>query len=71
LVSWDFLRIRDDFTRYSKIRWVFVLPRPTASLGLVHFFRFALIGPTGGPAEPARLAREAAHRQLVEMATSF
>jgi len=33
--------------------------------------RFALIGPTGGPAEPARLAREAAHRQLVEMAASF
>jgi Flavodoxin-like fold len=33
--------------------------------------RFALIGPTVGPAEPARLAREAAHRQLVEMAASF
>jgi FMN-dependent NADH-azoreductase len=33
--------------------------------------RFALIGPTAGPAEPARSAREAAHRQLVEMAASF
>jgi FMN-dependent NADH-azoreductase len=33
--------------------------------------RFALIGPTAGPAEPARLAREAAHRRLVEMAASF
>jgi FMN-dependent NADH-azoreductase len=33
--------------------------------------RFALIGPTTGPAEPARLAREAAHRHLVEMAASF
>jgi FMN-dependent NADH-azoreductase len=33
--------------------------------------RFALIGPTAGPAEPARLAREAADRQLVEMAASF
>jgi hypothetical protein len=33
--------------------------------------RFARIGPTGGPAEPARLAREAAHRRLAEMAASF
>ena len=33
--------------------------------------RFALIGPTVGPAEPARLAREAAHHLLVEMAASF
>jgi FMN-dependent NADH-azoreductase len=33
--------------------------------------RFALIGPTAGPAEPARLAREAAHRHLVELASSF
>ena len=33
--------------------------------------RFALIGPTVGPAEPARFAREAAHRLLVEMAASF
>jgi len=33
--------------------------------------RFALIGPTVGPAGSARLAREAAHRQLVEMAASF
>jgi hypothetical protein len=33
--------------------------------------RFALIGPTVGRGEQARLAREAAHRQLVEMAASF
>jgi FMN-dependent NADH-azoreductase len=33
--------------------------------------RFALIGPTAGPAEPARSAREAAHRRLAEMATGF
>jgi FMN-dependent NADH-azoreductase len=33
--------------------------------------RFALIGPTAGPAEPTRLAREAAHRHLVELASSF
>ena len=33
--------------------------------------RFALIGPTTGPAEPARLAREVAHRQLAEMAAGF
>ena len=33
--------------------------------------RFAQIGPTAGPAEPARSAREAAHRLLVEMAASF
>jgi FMN-dependent NADH-azoreductase len=33
--------------------------------------RFVLIGPTVGAAEPARLAREAAHRRLVEMAASF
>jgi len=33
--------------------------------------RFALIGPTAGPAEPARSAREAAHRHLVELASSF
>jgi FMN-dependent NADH-azoreductase len=33
--------------------------------------RFALIGPTTGPAEPARSAREAAHRHLVEMAAGF
>jgi FMN-dependent NADH-azoreductase len=33
--------------------------------------RFALIGPTAGPGEPARSAREAAHRQLVEMAAAF
>src|ERR1700758_2484066 len=30
--------------------------------------RFALIGPTVGPAELARFAREAAHRHLLEMA---
>ena len=33
--------------------------------------RFALIGPTAGPAEPARSAREAAHRLLVEIASGF
>jgi len=33
--------------------------------------RFALIGPTAGPAEPARSAREAAHRNLVELAARF
>lgn len=33
--------------------------------------RFALIGPTVGPGEQARLACKAAHRQLVEMAASF
>jgi FMN-dependent NADH-azoreductase len=37
----------------------------------VNDLRFALIGPTAGPAEPARSAREAAHRQLVEMAAGF
>jgi FMN-dependent NADH-azoreductase len=33
--------------------------------------RFAPIGPTAGPAEPARSTREAAHRHLLEMATGF
>ena len=33
--------------------------------------RFARIGPTAGPAEPTRLARETAHRRLVELASSF
>jgi FMN-dependent NADH-azoreductase len=33
--------------------------------------RFALVGPTAGPAETARSAREAAHRHLVELASSF
>ena len=33
--------------------------------------RFALIGPTTGPIEPSQLAREAAHRRLVEMAAGF
>jgi FMN-dependent NADH-azoreductase len=33
--------------------------------------RFALIGPTAGPTEQAKLAREAAHRRLVELASSF
>jgi len=37
----------------------------------VNDIRFALIGATAGPSEPARLAREAAHRTLVEMAASF
>jgi len=33
--------------------------------------RFALIGPTAGPAKPISSAREAAHRRLVEIAASF
>ena len=33
--------------------------------------RFALIGPTVGAGEAVRLAREAAHRQLAEMAAGF
>jgi len=33
--------------------------------------RFALVGPTAGPAEPARFGREAAHRLLAEMAAGF
>jgi len=33
--------------------------------------RFTLIGPTAGPAEPARSAREAAHRNLAELAARF
>ncbi len=33
--------------------------------------RFALIGPTAGPTEPARSAREAAHRNLVALAGRF
>ena len=33
--------------------------------------RFTLIGPTAGPAEPARAAREAAHRNLAELAARF
>jgi FMN-dependent NADH-azoreductase len=33
--------------------------------------RFALVGPTAGPAEAARSAREAAHSHLVELASSF
>lgn len=33
--------------------------------------RFVPIGPTTGPAEPIRTAREAAHRRLVEMAGRF
>jgi FMN-dependent NADH-azoreductase len=32
---------------------------------------FVPIGPTAGPPEPARLAREAAHRRLIGMASSF
>ena len=31
----------------------------------------ALIGPTAGPAQPARSAREAAHRRLADWASSF
>jgi FMN-dependent NADH-azoreductase len=33
--------------------------------------RFALIGPTAGPAEPARVARETAHQRLSGLASSF
>ncbi|WP_050425525.1 FMN-dependent NADH-azoreductase [Bradyrhizobium tropiciagri] len=33
--------------------------------------RFLPIGPTTGPAEPIRAARDAAHRRLVEMAARF
>ncbi|WP_024506822.1 NAD(P)H-dependent oxidoreductase [Bradyrhizobium sp. ARR65] len=33
--------------------------------------RFVPIGPTTGPLEPIRIARERAHRRLAEMATSF
>ena len=33
--------------------------------------RFVSIGPTAGPAEPIRTARETAHRRLAEMAASF
>ena len=33
--------------------------------------RFVLIGPTVGPAAPARTAREAAHRNLAELAARF
>jgi FMN-dependent NADH-azoreductase len=33
--------------------------------------RFVSIGPTAGPAEPIRAARETAHRRLVEIAASF
>lgn len=33
--------------------------------------RFVPIGPTTGPADPIRLARENAHRQLSELAARF
>jgi FMN-dependent NADH-azoreductase len=33
--------------------------------------RFILIGPTTGPAEPIRTARESAHRRLLEIAAKF
>jgi FMN-dependent NADH-azoreductase len=33
--------------------------------------RFVPIGPTTGPLEPIRMARESAHRRLSEMATRF
>jgi len=33
--------------------------------------RFVPIGPTTGPLEPARVARESAHRRLAEMAVRF
>jgi FMN-dependent NADH-azoreductase len=37
----------------------------------VNDVRFVPIGPTIGPAEPIRKARESAHRQLMEMAARF
>jgi FMN-dependent NADH-azoreductase len=33
--------------------------------------RFVAIGPTTGPSESIRIAREGAHRRLAEMAASF
>jgi len=33
--------------------------------------RFVPVGPTTGPVEPIRIARESAHRRLIEMATRF
>ena len=33
--------------------------------------RFVPIGPTAGPAEPARAARQNAHRRLTDIAASF
>ena len=33
--------------------------------------RFVPIGPTTGPLEPTRVARESAHRRLAEMAARF
>jgi FMN-dependent NADH-azoreductase len=33
--------------------------------------RFVPIGPTAGPTEPIRAARDAAHRRLAEMAKRF
>jgi FMN-dependent NADH-azoreductase len=33
--------------------------------------RFVPIGPTTGPTEPIRAARESAHRRLVEIASRF
>jgi len=37
----------------------------------VNNVRFVLIGPTTGPADPIRAARESAHRRLAEVAASF
>ncbi len=37
----------------------------------VNNVRFVPIGPTTGPAEPIRIARENAHRRLAELATGF
>jgi len=33
--------------------------------------RFVPIGPTTGPPEPVRAARESAHRRLAEIAANF
>ena len=33
--------------------------------------RFVPVGPTAGPAEPIRAARESAHRRLAEIAAGF
>jgi FMN-dependent NADH-azoreductase len=37
----------------------------------INNLRFVPIGPTTGPAEPIRAARESAHRRLVELAAGF
>jgi FMN-dependent NADH-azoreductase len=37
----------------------------------VNNVRFVPIGPTTGPAEPIRIARDTAHRRLAQLATGF